>query len=73
MLQTFEAYCWEVNNRLAECKKPGTMNEEVKICIASLNHIINFFQSASTSGDVLALELAGRDFAYAIAQVYIGM
>jgi len=72
LLQAFEAYCLELNNRLTECKKPGTMDEEVKMCTANLNQITNFFKTASSNGDVLTLELAGRDFAYAIAQVYVG-
>ncbi|XP_065898919.1 acyl-CoA dehydrogenase family member 11-like [Dysidea avara] len=71
--KAFEAYCWEINNRLIECKKPGTMDEEVKTSIANLNQITNFFKTASSNGDVLTLELAGRDFAYAIAQVYVGL
>jgi len=49
------------------------MDEEVKMCTANLNKITKFFKTASSNGDVLSLELAGRDFAYAIAQVYVGM
>ena len=49
------------------------MDEEIKTCISNLNQIKNIFNSASSDKDTLTLELAGRDFAYAIAQVYIGM
>ena len=54
-----------------QCKKDGSMDETIKKCTEYLNHVTKLF-TAINSKEEYSVELAARDFAFAVAEVYIG-
>ena len=54
-----------------QCKKDDSMDKAIKKCTECLNNIIKLFTAISNKEEYSA-ELAARDFAFAVAEVYIG-
>ena len=54
-----------------QCKKDGSMDKTIKKCTEYLNRITKLF-TAINSKEEYSAELAARDFAFAVAEVYIG-
>ena len=54
-----------------QCKKDGSMDEAIKKCTECVNHITKLFTAINNNKEYSA-ELAARDFAFAVAEVYIG-
>ena len=55
-----------------QCKKDGSMDETIKKCTEYLNHVTKLFTAINNSKEEYSVELAARDFAFAVAEVYIG-
>ena len=54
------------------CKKNGSMDDAINKCIENMNHIDKLFTTVSSDMKEYSVEVAARDFAFSIAEVYIG-
>ena len=55
-----------------ECKKTGSMDDAIKRCTDNMNHITKLFATISDNQKEYSVEVAARDFAFAIAEIYTG-
>ena len=54
------------------CKKAGSMDDSIKKCIENMNNVTELFTAVSSNEKEYSVEVAARDFAFAIAEIYIG-
>ena len=54
------------------CKKDGSMDDAIKKCVENMNHVTKLFTTISGNEKEYSVELAARDFAFAIAEIYTG-
>ena len=54
------------------CKKNGSMDDAINKCIENMNYITKQFSTVSGNMKEYSVEVAARDFAFSIAEVYIG-
>ena len=54
------------------CKKDGGMDDAINKCIENMNHVTKLFTTISANEKEYSVELAARDFAFAIAEIYTG-
>ena len=47
------------------------MDDAIKKCIENMNHITELFTAISSNEREYSIEVAARDFAFAIAEIYI--
>ena len=47
------------------------MDDAIKKCIDNMNHITELFTAISSNEKEYSIEVVARDFAFAIAEIYI--